>query len=125
MGIASDTYAKIIREQYDDWKNRFYPEQQELMNQATSGELMNAQLGRVGENTETAINNAKVGQDNMMGRMGVQSTQDVNDNSMGLKTSLAVAGAKNGIRSAENERQNSILSGASMGLRNAINTKIG
>ncbi len=125
MGIASDTYAKIIREQYDDWKNRFYPEQQELMNQATSGELMNAQLGRVGENTETAINNAKVGQDNMMGRMGVQSTQDANDNSMGLKTSLAVAGAKNGIRSAENERQNSILSGASMGLRNAINTKIG
>lgn len=125
MGIASDTYAKIIREQYDDWKNRFYPKQQELMNQATSGELMNAQLGRVGENTETAINNAKVGQDNMMGRMGVQSTQDANDNSMGLKTSLAVAGAKNGIRSAENERQNSILSGASMGLRNAINTKIG
>ena len=66
MGIASDTYAKIIREQYDDWKNRFYPEQQELMNQATSGELMNAQLGRVGENTETAINNAKVGQDNLV-----------------------------------------------------------
>ena len=121
MGIASDTYAKIVREQYDDWKTRFYPKLQELQGLATSGELMNNQLGRVGDNTANALANAQTAQNNQMARMGVATATDANDNSLGLKTALATAGAKNGIRSAEQDRQLQILSGAGGGLKSTIN----
>ena len=120
MGYASDTYAQIIRDQYDDWKNRFYPKQQELQGLATSGELMNNQLGRVGENTANALANAQTAQNNQMARMGVATATDANDNSLGLKASLATASAKNGARSAEQERQINILSGANAGLKSAL-----
>ena len=120
MGVASDTYAKITREQYDDWKNRFYPKQQELMDLATSGELMTNQLARVDATTVNSVNNAQVAQNNTMARMGVSSATDSNDNSLGLKASLATASAKNGARSAEQERQINILSGANAGLKSAL-----
>ena len=120
MGYASDTYAGIIRDQYDDWKNRFYPKQQELMDLATSGELMKNQLARVDATTANSVNNAQVAQNNTMARMGVSTATDSNDNSLGLKASLATASAKNGARSAEQERQINILSGANAGLKSAL-----
>ncbi len=120
MGVASDTYASIIRDQYDDWKNRFYPKQQELMDLATSGELMKNQLARVDATTANSVNNAQVAQNNTMARMGVSTATDGNDNSLGLKASLATASAKNGARSAEQERQLNILSGANAGLKSAL-----
>jgi len=120
MGVASDTYASIMRDQYDDWKTRFYPEQQKLMNLATSGELMTNQLARVDATTANSVNNAQVAQNNTMARMGVSSATDGNDNSLGLKASLATATAKNGARSAEQERQINILSGANAGLKSAL-----
>ena len=120
MGVGSDTYASIIRDQYDDWKNRFYPKQQELMDLATSGELMKNQLARVDATTANSVNNAQVAQNNTMARMGVSTATDSNDNSLGLKASLATASAKNGARSAEQERQINILSGANAGLKSAL-----
>ncbi|EDT3088821.1 hypothetical protein XS16_005307, partial [Salmonella enterica subsp. enterica serovar Newport] len=39
---ASDTFAQLIREQYDDWLNRYYPKQERLMELGTNNELMNA-----------------------------------------------------------------------------------
>ena len=120
MGYASDTYASIIRDQYDDWKERFYPKQQELMDLATSGELMKNQLARVDATTANSVNNAQVAQNNTMARMGVSTATDSNDNSLGLKESLATANAKNGARSAEQERQINILSGANAGLKSAL-----
>lgn len=120
MGYASDTYAQIIRDQYDDWKNRFYPKQQELMDLATSGEMMKNQLARVDATTANSVNNAQVAQQNTMARMGVSTATDSNDNSLGLKASLATANAKNGARSAEQERQINILSGANAGLKSAL-----
>ena len=120
MGYASDTYASIIRDQYDDWKERFYPKQQELMDLATSGELMKNQLARVDATTANSVNNAQVAQNNTMARMGVSTATDSNDNSLGLKASLATASAKNGARSAEQERQINILSGANAGLKSAL-----
>ena len=120
MGYASDTYASIIRDQYDDWKNRIYPKQQELMDLTTSGELMKNQLARVDATTANSVNNAQVAQNNTMARMGVGSATDSNDNSLGLKSALATANAKNGARSAEQERQINILSGANAGLKSAL-----
>lgn len=122
MGYAADTYAKITREQYQDWKNRFYPKQQELMEMATNGQLLRDQLGRVDQNNQNSLAAAKQATDNRMARMGVATSQNANDNSQGLRMALMTAGTENGLREQEQTRQMGILTGADAGLREAIKT---
>ena len=111
MGYASDKFADITRQQYADWKARYYPEQQKLMSLATDNTLMNAQLNRTSENAANAVNTAEQAKTNQLARMGVANTTNVNDNSSNLNTSLAIASAKNGTRAAAEERNLSILAG--------------
>lgn len=120
MGYAADTYAKITREQYQDWKTRFYPKQQELMELATNGKLLQEQLGRVDENNANALRSAQQATANRNARMGVSS--NTNDNSQGLRAALMTAGTENGLREQEQARQMGILTGADAGLREAIKT---
>ncbi len=122
MGYAADTYAKITREQYQDWKTRFYPKQQELMGLATNGQLLRDQLGRVDQNNQHSLAAAKQATDNRMARMGVATSQNANDNSQGLRMALMTAGTENGLREQEQTRQMGILTGADAGLREAIKT---
>lgn len=112
MGYASDKYANIVRQQYTDWKTRYQPEQQKLMSLATDNSLMNAQLDRTSTNAANAASSAEQAQSNHMSRMGVATSTNGNDNSSSLNTSLAVAAAKNGTRSAAEERNLSILAGS-------------
>lgn len=121
MGQASDTYAQIVREQYDDWKTRYYPKQQQLMQMATNGALMNQQLNRVEANSEQSLRGATMGMQNQLGRFGVEQTQNASDNSLSLRSALATAGAKNGIREAEQDRQMNILTGGNATLRQQMN----
>jgi hypothetical protein len=113
MGYASDTYANLIREQYADYKSRYLPEQKKLMSLATDNSLMNAQLDRTSENAQNALNTANQEQSNQMSRMGVATQTNGNDNSSSLSSALAQASAKNGTRSAAEERNLSILAGDS------------
>ena len=112
MGYASDKFADITRQQYADWKARYYPEQQKLMSLATDNTLMNAQLNRTSENAANAVNTAEQAKTNQLARMGVANTTNVNDNSGSLNTSLAIASAKNGTRAAAEERNLSVLGGS-------------
>ncbi|MEI4974448.1 hypothetical protein U1437_09105 [Aeromonas caviae] len=120
MGYAADTYAKITRDQYQDWKTRFYPKQKELMELATNGKLLQEQLGRVDENNANALRSAQQATANRNARMGVSS--NTNDNSQGLRAALMTAGTENGLREQEQARQMGILTGADAGLREAIKT---
>lgn len=116
MGIAAARYASITRQQYDDWYRRFYPEQKKLMEQSQSGELLGEQLGRVDENVDSAAQAAETGQANRMARYGVTAEEDP---SQDAKLALSKVSAKNGLRTYERDRSMKMLSGASMGLRNA------
>lgn len=120
MGYAADTYAKITREQYQDWKTRFYPKQQELMELATNGQLLREQLGRVDENNGNALRSAQQATANRNARMGLGTSSNANDNSQGLRMALMTAGTENGLREQEQTRQMGILTGADAGLREAI-----
>ena len=122
MGYAADTYAKITREQYQDWKARFYPKQKELMELATNGQLLRDQLGRVDENNANALRSAQQATANRNARMGVDAQQNPGDNSQGLRMALMTAGTENGLREQEQARQMGILTGADAGLREAIKT---
>ncbi|QHB83352.1 hypothetical protein GIS01_14905 [Aeromonas veronii] len=120
MGYAADTFAQITRESYQDWKDRFYPKQKELMERATNGKLLQEQLGRVDENSANALRSAQQATANRNARMGVSS--NANDNSQGLRAALMTAGTENGLREQEQARQMGILTGADAGLREAIKT---
>ncbi|MGY3887016.1 hypothetical protein [Aeromonas aquatica] len=122
MGYAADKFATITRDSYQDWKNRFYPKQQELMELATNGQLLRNQLGRVDLNNQNSLAAAKQATDNRMARMGVSTNQSADDNGQGLRMSLMTAGTENGLREQEQARQMGILTGADAGLREAIKT---
>jgi hypothetical protein len=111
MGYASDTFANLTRQQYADWQQRFQPQQEKLMSLATDNSLLNAQLDRTAGNAANAVSSAQDSYHAQMSRMGISTPLNTNDNSNNLNTSLAVAAAKNGTRTAAEERQLSILAG--------------
>ncbi|HIB1507716.1 TPA: hypothetical protein ACWV5T_002331 [Salmonella enterica subsp. enterica serovar Muenchen] len=119
--FASDTYAKLIREQYDDWLNRYYPKQERLMQLGTNNELMNAQLGRTDGIAANSLQSAQLGLNNQMARYGTVRAQNPQDNTLGLRSALAIAGAKNGIREAQQDRQMNILTGGAAPVRQQLN----
>ncbi|EBS1323997.1 hypothetical protein CRQ31_07320 [Salmonella enterica subsp. enterica serovar Worthington] len=121
MGIASDTYARLVREQYDDWLARYYPRQKELMGLATNNQLMNQQLARTDAIASNSLRAAQQGTQNQLARYGVAQKQNNQDNSLGLRTALATAGAKNGIRESEQDRQMNILTGGASPVRQQLN----
>lgn len=120
MGWASDTYARLTREQYQDWLTRFYPKQKELMQLATNGQLLTQQLGRVEQNNANSLRAAQQATANRNARMGVVPAQKPQDNSQSLRMALMTAGTENGLREQEKNRQLGILTGADAGLREAI-----
>ncbi|EON88653.1 hypothetical protein [Plesiomonas shigelloides] len=120
MGWASDTYARLTREQYQDWLTRFYPKQKELMQLATNGQLLTQQLGRVEQNNANSLRAAQQATANRNARMGVAPAHNPQDNSQSLRMALMTAGTENGLREQEKNRQLGILTGADAGLREAI-----
>lgn len=112
MSYSSSTYARIQREQYDDWLNRFYPKQKELMTKMQDGTLLKEQLGRVDNNMQSSIQAAEQGNANRMARYGLSDVDGVNS----AKTALGTVAARNGLRDYERERSMQVLSGSGMGM---------
>lgn len=109
-GKASDTYAQLTREQYDNWLTTFYPKQRELMEKTQNGDLLNQQLSRVDGNMVDSMRASEQAKSNQMARYGVATKDDPNQ---GAKQALATATAKNSLREYEKERSMSALAGSS------------
>ncbi|ASO51200.1 hypothetical protein D0X25_23385 [Salmonella enterica subsp. enterica serovar Kentucky] len=118
---ASDTFAQLTRDQYYDWVNRYYPKLETLMNLGTDNQLMNAQLDRTGGIAAQSLRSAQLGLNNQMARYGTIRPQNPQDNTLGLRSALAVAGVKNGIREAQQDRQMNILTGGAAPVRQQLN----
>lgn len=118
---ASDTFAQITREQYDDWLNRHYPRLETLGDRGTDNRLMNAQLGRTNAIAGGSLRAAQQGMNNRLARYGVIRPQNPQDNTQGLRSALAIAGAKNGVREAQRDRQMNILTGGAAPVRQQLN----
>nr|MBF4391677.1 hypothetical protein [Vibrio anguillarum] len=59
-GSAAQNYANITNAMYQDWLERFYPQQKQLLEQTQNGELLTQQLGRVGANFSSAQQSARL-----------------------------------------------------------------
>ncbi|PSW63740.1 hypothetical protein C0W54_03805 [Photobacterium kishitanii] len=118
MGIAADTYADLTRKMYEDWEQRFYPKQKELLEKASTGQLASEQLSRVDENLRGSLRASTQSNANRMARFGVTADQNTSGDA---RQALGIAGTKNAVRKHAEERSMSILSGANMGLRQKMN----
>lgn len=117
-GSAATNYANITRSMYQDWLERFYPHQKQLLEQTQNGELLTQQLGRVDENFASAQQSATLANTNKMARFGVQADASSNDQA---KMSLASVTAKNSLRENEQDRALSVLSGGARGKLSQMN----
>lgn len=115
---ASNNYANITNAMYEDWLERFYPQQKELLEQTQNGELLTQQLGRVDENFASAQKSASLANVNQMARFGVQSQADQNEQA---QMSLAKVTTKNSLRENEKDRAMSVLSGGGRGKLSQLN----
>ncbi|HIE1976346.1 TPA: hypothetical protein ACXKGF_004392 [Escherichia coli] len=115
------TSAALTREQYNDWRKRYLPYAARLMDLSENNSLMNAQLARVGGIATSSLRAAQTAQDNQMARYGVNRPDNPNSNTLGLRNALAIAGSKNGIREAEQDRQMNILTGGAAPARQQLN----
>ncbi|EOW9224939.1 hypothetical protein ACN26P_003471 [Vibrio cholerae] len=117
-GSAQNNYANITNAMYQDWLERFYPQQKQLLEQTQNGELLKQQLGRVDENFASAQKSATLANANQMARFGVKAEANPNDQA---RLSLANVTTKNSLRENEQERAMSVLSGGAKGKLSQLN----
>lgn len=120
MGAASDIYADLIHQQYSDWRSRYFPKIQQLMGESRSNALMRGQLARTDALAVNSLRAAHTGTQNQMARYGVTRPPNAQDNTSSLRAALSVAGAKNGIREAQQDRRLNILTGGAAPVRKQL-----
>jgi len=114
--IRTDKYqnalADLTRQQFEDYKNRFLPVQEELFGLATSDKLLNEQMARNEKNINTSFNQSKVAESQRLGRYGLapDETKQSSANT-GLLKSLTTASINNETRESVDDLQNQILTG--------------
>lgn len=107
-----DALADITRQQFEDYKTRFLPVQEQLFDLATNDKLLTEQLERNGESINRAFSQSKESDSRTLGRYGLSpdnSKQDDNNNS--LLKGLTTASVNNETRSSVDDLQNKILTG--------------
>ena len=115
-GIRTDSYANsmadLTRAQWDDFKTRYLPVQNDLLAMANNGQLLTEQLDRNKHNVENSFSLAEQGESMRMGRYGLtpdNSTQSKNNNS--LLKNLTTASVNNETRRSVDDLQNKIITG--------------
>lgn len=108
----ANTQADLTRQQWEGFKTRYLPVQDELLTLANSDQLVTEQLDRNKFNVDNSFSLAKQGEDIRMGRYGLtpeNSTQSKNNT--GLLKSLTTASVNNETRGAAEDLQTKIITG--------------
>lgn len=111
MGIASDTLARISREQWDDYKNRFIPLENQLINAYDNPQLRAERMTAVTGEAEAASDNSEAIADRQLSRYGQSADSVGNDRASGLTKMTNVVDAQNTNRDKMNARDQLLLSG--------------
>jgi hypothetical protein len=116
-----DDYAKrmrswLTREQYDDYKTRFMPHEEQLLDAVTGEQLLNERLTAI-RNSAARTGGVSAGNaSRTMGRYGVRQTQREREQSTtrdNLRQAATLASAENQTRQHIEDRDLSIISGGS------------
>ena len=112
--FASETRAYLNREIYNDYKRRFEPHEQQLLDAVTGKELLNERLSAIRINERNAFASSQGNANRSMGRYGLTSSDGVKRSS-DLNTSLArastLASSENSTRQHIHDRDMTIIAG--------------
>jgi len=114
--IRSNSYensmADLTREQWEGFKTRYLPVQDDLLGLAGSDQLLTEQLNRNQGNIDNSFRLSKMNESMRLGRYGLaveDSTQSNNNNS--LLKGLTTASVNNETRNAVDDLQNKVITG--------------
>jgi hypothetical protein len=111
MGVASDTLAAINREQWDDYKARFIPRENQLIdaydNPALRQERMDAATGYAASSADSAQGVAA----RQMSRYGLNNDSQAGQREAGLTKTASIVDAQNTSRDQMNARDQLLLAG--------------
>lgn len=113
---ASKTLAGIVEAQQQDYNERFKPYDEKLLSLANGTELLDEQLSRITASAKASQKRQANITNTLNSRLGVnQSALQMNSQNRqnALSSALGVAQAKNNMRTATSDLQDSILTGAS------------
>lgn len=120
---ASDTYARLIREQWDDYRTRFAPYEDQMIALANGQEdnLLSEQRAVSAAGAGFNSSMGTLGRDRQRLGLGVSAEEAANESRMGagLRTA-AMVGAANKARLHSQDRDNMILAGGLGGSLRAI-----
>lgn len=114
--VRTDKYqnalADLTRQQFEDYKNRFLPVQEELFGLATSDKLLNEQMQRNEKNIDNAFAQSQVAESQRLGRYGLSPEETAQGSAnKGLLKGLTTASINNETRESVDDLQNKILTG--------------
>ncbi|OUR99218.1 hypothetical protein A9Q81_11630 [Gammaproteobacteria bacterium 42_54_T18] len=112
---AADTYGKISRAQWNDYKARFVPIEDKLIESIGNEQLLGEQISRNVNSVNLGFSSAKVGSDQKMRMYGTQLTgeqKNASNRQTNLSQNLATIDAKNLTRLAKKERDMQSMAGS-------------
>lgn len=108
----ANTKADLTRAQWEGFKTRYLPVQDNLLSLANNDQLVTEQLNRNKHNIDNSFSLAKQGEDIRMGRYGLTADNSKqSNNNTGLLKSLTTASVNNETRSAAEDLQTKIITG--------------
>ena len=112
---ASEMRGWLDRETYEDYKNRFMPHEQELIDSVTSTDMLDKRLSQISISEENAFEGAMAKRDRSLARYGSSVDPRMNrvsETQHSLGRASASASAQNATRQAVHDRNMSLISGA-------------
>ena len=112
---ASQTRADLARQQWEDYKARFQPVEDELFRRYSSRDDLNDMLGDARDTTNAQFGIARAGMERNAGRYGLNRTQrqkGARDDQLGLAKALTTTNLENTTRQQWEDERNRLLTGA-------------
>ena len=111
---ASRTRAWISRDQWNDYKNRFAPREDELLDKVTGAELLDERLSAISVNNKRAYESATLGAEMRRDRYGLNPSamqRSAIDRNLHTNSVLTEIDSKNKTRQHIDDRNINVLGG--------------
>ena len=114
---AEYIYRDLYKAQWADWKNRFQPYQDQLIDAATSRDMLDEQLSRISVTSSKSKKLSAEAAAMTRARYGMEQTKQQQQSfgsNANINSALSLANSENNARSAAYDRYQSAMTGASM-----------
>jgi len=122
-GYAQKMNAYLNRQQWEDYKTRFAPVEDQLINETMGRELLDKRLGQVSAIADNSFDSSMVAAAQRMQRYGVSQDQQQSSNmqrNSDIQKSTAIADARNNTRTEVFDRNMDTIAGGSSAAGQAI-----